>query len=146
MNTWAPPPCVWLTQLVLHTGQLWSHTAGIQKLTSPVSEHRDVWRKGTSDERRGHRHSAESLPCDCAFMQWIHHQRQEKMLRLPLWANKGVRACVCVPSCLRCHHSQRSRTIHTQTPTQPRLSRPMHVSTLAHTNWCQSVSFPKHRA
>lgn len=41
---------------------------------------------------------------------------------------------VCVPSCLRCYHSKLSHTIHTQTPTQPRPSRPIHVSPLAHRN------------
>lgn len=30
-------------------------------------------------------------------------------------------------NCLRCHHSQQSHTMHTQTPTQPRPSRLLHV-------------------
>ena len=56
-----------------------------------------------------------------------------------------VCVCVCVCSdknCLRCHHSQQSHTMHTQTPTRPRPS--VHVSKRALTVETHTVETHTH--
>lgn len=130
VDTWAPPPCVCLAQLVQHTDSC--KPTPQETRSSPVSHPRSCLTEGPSEERGSQRHSAESLRCDWVPVQWMHRRRQEKMLWLPLRANKEFRSCVWLCVCTEAERDKTAWGVITHTHTQ---RTPRHPLSPAQVYW-----------